>query len=354
MIYYITQTLINSANAQSVQIRKTVESLHQSGQVTLISPLCELEATLNFNWVKLRLFTYRGRVKYLNFLLQLLVNHRHPRMVYTRDILVALLYVTLGAVVIYEAHQKPSAAVNFIVGFLKNFQKFKVVTISDALRKYYLKNYKLPNDRILTIRSAVDFEKYQNTMKCSDLIDDLLPVPDQKILLHSGSIGPGRGTDLFSGILKEFPNIVILQVGGSDSDLLVLKNKIRNKRFVTVSRVECEDSLIALQLCADFSLFPMSNNVETAWCCSPMKIFEYAALGKPLVSTTVGAVSELINEQNAFTFNSDQPETLMDAIRGVLRENTITSIKTANLKTIAVNNTWKLRAETIRLFFGEH
>ena len=59
-----------------------------------------------------------------------------------------------------------------------------------------------------------------------------------------------------------------------------------------------------------------------------------------------------INE-NAFTFNSERPETLIAAIRDVLREKNITFAKTANLRSIAINNTWKVRARTIRTFFGE-
>ena len=171
---------------------------------------------------------------------------------------------------------------------------------------------------------------------------------DQKVILHSGSVGAGRGTELFSVILDEFPNLVILQLGGTEPELELVRATVKSDRLLAVPRVECEDRLIALQRSADYSFFPMSDQVATAWCCSPMKIFEYAALGKPLISTAVGAVSELISDENAYVFDSSRPESLIVAIRDLLGDEAKANRKATNLKEVAAKNTWELRAHAIR------
>lgn len=352
MIHYITQTYLNGLNAQSVQIRKTVEALHQSCDVTLISPACNLRDELACNWTKVPLILTVGKAKYLNFLLQLIISYRSPKKVYTRDVLVAALYIILGAQVIYEAHQRPSSSVNYILKYLKSSQRFRVVTISNALMKYYIARYNLESDQIFLIRSAVDYEKYQNIQVSKERLNNFLIGEGQKVLLHSGSIGLGRGTEIFSDILNRFPEITVLQIGGSARELLSLDNLINNKRFISIPRIDKEDELIALQHCADVCLFPMTDKVETAWCCSPMKIFEYAALGKPLVATTVGAVGELINEENAFVFEPGCSNSLVEALELALINDGVSSAKVQKLRSLASNNTWKLRAVAIRDLFS--
>ena len=85
-------------------------------------------------------------------------------MVYTRDILVALLYVTLGAVV-YEA-SKAFCSCKLYCWLFKKFSKVQSGHNIRCIAKYYLKNYKLQMINF-DYRNAVDFEKYQNTMKAA-------------------------------------------------------------------------------------------------------------------------------------------------------------------------------------------
>ena len=83
-----------------------------------------------------------------------------------------------------------------------------------------------------------------------------------------------------------------------------------------------------------------------------MKIFEYAALGKPLVATTVGAVGELINENNAFVFEPGCSNSLVEALELALVNDGVSSAKVQKLRSLASNNTWKLRAVAIQELYS--
>lgn len=351
MINYITSVKLGSKNAQSQQIFETCAALGQCTEdFILISPQPEKILKHEFKWIQLKTFFKKGRLKYVEFAVRSLILIKEIENVYTRDILIFFLFTVIGRYSVYEAHQPPSFWVKLLLFFVRFHRNWSIVTISGALSSYYNTNLYIKMERLHVLRSAVKYAKYAEVKRSlvGDYIRDVFPsIPCcAPILLHSGSVARGRGLDIFHEILHLHSELVLVHVGGSSTDVESLKTAIANERFYASPHVDTE-TLISFQVSADILIFPMTSEVKTYWCCSPMKIFEYAAAAKPLISTNIGSVGELVNNNNAFIVPQSDPNAVVDAVREIMSNHVSAAERGYELEKLAIQNTWEIRAQKI-------
>lgn len=229
-LYYITRVNIPSQAAQSIQISSMCEAFNNEKiEFKLISTLNRENINLQkkFNWDKIKLVT---RFKYLEFVVKSFfrVLKEKPTHIFTRDIVVGFLLSFLNVKVAYEAHKEPKTkTAHIMIKLLKNKKNFKLITISNALKKYYIKEYNYLDKKIFDYHDAVFIEKYdiyRNVSK-KDLRKELgLPL-EKTIVIHTGSLYPGRGAEHFETIIKHFKEILFVQVGGTSFNI---KNQYKN------------------------------------------------------------------------------------------------------------------------------
>ncbi|MDA9856456.1 glycosyltransferase family 4 protein [Paracoccaceae bacterium] len=226
--------------------------------------------------------------------------------------------------------------------------EFKVACISDALKNYYRVTFRFENEKIAVIRSGVDLNKYIS-IEPHDLSiffkDQTLPV-----LLHTGSISEERGAQFLADILRENCFVNLLHVGGNPEAVEKLKSKDNTGRLVALPHVDPE-KLPAIQMGATALLFPMTSSTPTAWCCSPMKIFEYAAARVNLIATCPGAVSELINSTNAYIVPENDAKAVGKALCDIVSNSAEAASKRSNLYQLARDWDYKKRAAAIMEMF---
>lgn len=353
---YITSVNIPAINAQSVQITANARAFSRAlNEFELVSPSNKNNTSSNiddvdFSWKKINLWFKTGRLKYLEFCIKALYMCSGNETVYTRDILIALLFFYFRKeCVVYEAHQKPSKIAAFIIRMLRGKEGFKVVTISNALKDFYIGTFDINETNILVAHDGIDINVYEG-IKEIDLHESFSIDRKYKILMHSGSLYKGRGAELFLPILERYPELFIFHVGGSQEIIDYWTKKISNNRFKAISHVQSHE-LVSYQVSADYLLYPMLRETKTYWCCSPMKMFEYMASGVPIISTNIGSIKEVLNDKNAFTFDPDDSSTLWSAIDLAL-ENELECMKRSNEAFENVKNsyTWEIRANAIKEF----
>lgn len=117
--------------------------------------------------------------------------------------------------------------------------------------------------------------------------------PNKKILLHTGSAYKFDVTRFDEIIAMLPPDWVFVQMGAVTSG--AISRFSTNDRMIFLGQSSHEEALAA-QLEADCLLylnFPESRMYEYT---SPLKLFEYIATGKPLISTRGGATDEVVCE----------------------------------------------------------
>jgi glycosyltransferase involved in cell wall biosynthesis len=356
-LYYITRVSIPSLAAQSVQIASMCEAFcKESIEFKLISPLTYENKDLKkiFKWDKVNIKF--KKFKYLEFTIKSFfkVLKEKPTHIFTRDIVIAFILSFVNIKVIYEVHKEPRTKIaDFFIKYLKNKSNFKLVSISKTLKEFYIKSYQYKDNQILDYHDGVCVEKYDKYRQISKkVIREELDLPKYKtIVMHTGSLYDGRGAELFEIIIKNFPEIYFVQVGGSKEYIDKWRNYYKNYSNIKIIEHQDNGILVKYQMSADLLFYPLTKKVSTWWCCSPMKIFEYMATGIPILASNIGSVEEVLTEKNAIIFNPENKQSIIDGVKWFLENREKAKQLAQNaLQEVREKYTWEKRVKNILEF----
>jgi glycosyltransferase involved in cell wall biosynthesis len=249
-------------------------------------------------------------------------NSSDETVIYSRNLSIVFLAHILGKKSAWELHDNLGKFNSFL---LKKINNLTIIAISEALINYYNEYFKEIvkenelNQNIILARSGVyidNYDKYNASQKRKLILLEQFKLPiDKTIIVHSGSLYEGRGAELFEIILSNFPDILFLQIGGKDKD--ISKWEKRYSQYLNIKFIpnQINNKLIEYQLCADLSFLPMTKQSPIWQYTSPMKAFEYMASRVPILCSDTGAVSEIINKNNAIIFDSEDENSLIEAIK---------------------------------------
>ncbi len=186
----------------------------------------------------------------------------------------------------------------------KNFILF--LSISKSLNDYW-KNYGLNSKKCYFYHDGFNLENFKN-INSQLFYRKKLSLPlNKKIITYTGSLYQDRDIDLIIKLAKEFRNYFFCIVGGPEFSKsyysnICNKNNLNNIKFV--GRVD--HSKINLYLFASNVLLAFwSKNVKTINYCSPLKLFEYMASGKNILTQNHKTIMEVLNKRTAYIYNYD-------------------------------------------------
>lgn len=153
----------------------------------------------------------------------------------------------------------------------------------------YLDRYAIENKKVIYLPNAVDdelFNSYGNYEKPSDIF------VGEKTLVYYGSLwGDWFDWDLVYGVAEKNPNIQINLIG---DDREAQKRKVDNVHFLGIKK---QIELPAYLYYSDFAILPFKVDNIAAYV-SPLKIFEYIAMNKKIISTPL---PDIIGYPNLYT-----------------------------------------------------
>ena len=123
----------------------------------------------------------------------------------------------------------------------------------------------------------------------------------------TGHIYPGRGADLLFELAKQMPAVTFWWVGGTPELVDIRQDKLTGAGMtnVTMTGFVKHEVIPLYQAAADVLLMPYSRSIEAssgqdiAGVINPMKMFEYMAAGRGIVSADLPSIREVLNEGNA-------------------------------------------------------
>lgn len=231
-----------------------------------------------------------------------------------------------------------------------------IIVVSDQLRKIVIHRWKCKK-RISVIRNSANTERF-NPRVNSVLFKKRLGLLDKRIIVFVGEVSPWQGTEtLLNAMVKvtdHVPSVVLLIVGGAHIPFLK-KMKELQKRF-NLSNVfflgkRPYSEIPRIVACADIAVAPF--DVTTA--VSPLKIFEYMAAGKPIVSTKLPDIYEILEDgKNAILVDPTSASQLADAIVTLLLNQKLASTLGRNARHLAEEKySWDKNAENVeRIYSG--
>lgn len=273
----------------------------------------------------------------------LLFTLRRNTLVYTRVRYVAAVSTILGFKTVFESHAPPST--RFQASLEKRFlrqDRSHLVLISDGLKSMYAQ-LGLKTERAVIAHDAGRLLGRLPPKK-SDFSGPCLN------LAYLGSLLPGRGIELLIQLAHTMPNRHFHIFGGlnqwkkewSIPDNFILYDELSPKQAERIV------SLFDALLMPYQQEVKIGNGLDTTAWMSPMKMFEYMLSGKPIISSELPALKEvLVHDENALLAPPNERQRWEDAIVALDNPNLRWKLAARAFDDASRLHTWDKRADAI-------
>lgn len=222
--------------------------------------------------------------------------------------------------IIFEIHQLPRT---------KNIEQQKIlykkcwliITVSDYLKKI-LVDMGVDSKKIKVLHSGHDNNIFKPSKKIKKIKDTLNIPSNSKIVMYAGSLATRKLTNfLIKSASYLDKNIYYVIIGGSTKEITEICKKEKpeeNVKFVErVPYSEVPHYLGAADLLIQYS--PPSPNPNELGSFSPVKLFEYMGMGKPILAPNLPWIREIISDQNTgMLFDPYSPKDLANKIEQLI------------------------------------
>ncbi len=320
-IALITNSRIPSLTANSIQAMKVAQALMQLGHDLRMYAPAEVEPATHESLLthyglrlspRLELLPSIKRLKRFDFIFhaQRAAKNFGAELIYTWLPQSAVLGLWSGYSVVLEMHADNSGKLG--AWWMRQFWKSngrKVMTVTtSALRNALERSTKLQfkDEAVLLAPNGVELEKYDGLPNPVEARHQL-NLPEGLTVGFTGHIYPGRGADLLFALAKEMPQVNFLWVGGTPELVEFWRGKLIEAKMtnVTMTGFVKHESIPFYQAAADILLMPYSRSIEAssgqdiAEVINPMKMFEYMAAGRAIVSADLPSIREVLNAGSA-------------------------------------------------------
>ena len=280
----------------------------------------------------------------------------NPDLVYTWPLQAAVFALWHRIPVILELHDRISGrfAPFLFKTILHSRTPKRLIFNTHALRNLYQQKYRsLLKEEITQVGpNGIELERYIS-------LPD--PATARKTLSlkagisvgYTGHFYSGRGIEILLQLAESFPGINFLWVGGTSEAVEEWRSVLATKHItnVTLTGFIPNQQLALYQAACEILLMPYgrviagSSGGNSVDVCSPMKMFEYLAAGRAIISSDLPVLHEVLNNQNALFCPADEPQAWRDALAALINDPARIQALALQAKLDSQQYSWKQRAE---------
>ncbi len=316
----IASSALPSATANSIQVMKVCQALQQVGGAVRLwvpgEPSADWAQLANFyglatffeiDWVRASRFWKRYDLAWKSVEL---AQSWGADLIYTWMLQSAVLALWRGLPVILELHDRPSGRVGprLFREFIRHPGRKRLLVITEALLERIQQEYRWspPQGVVQIAPNGTELERYADLPKPEEARRQL-GLPQMLTVVYSGSFYDGRGLELLLQLARDLPSVMFLWIGGRPQEVTVWTKRLADMGIDNVLLTGfVENSRLPLfQAAGDVLLMPYeraisgSSGGNSAEICSPMKMFDYLACGRPILASDLPVFHEVLSERNA-------------------------------------------------------
>lgn len=363
----ITNSLIPSLTANSIQAMKVCDALTELGHdLRVFAPAGEKSATpeeilthygirntFSITWLP----SFRP-LKRLDFIwyAQAAARKFNADLIYTWLPQSAALGLLNHDPVILEMHADVTG--RFGPWWLRQFWmsrgRKRMLVTTRALRKALERSTRLqfPDEALQVAPNGANLDRYAHLPNPAEARRQL-NLNDGLTVGFSGHFYAGRGMDLLFELARALPNVNFLWAGGAPDAVEEWRAKLNSARASNVTLTGfIENSHLPLyQAAADILLMPYgrvisaSSGQNIAEVINPMKMFDYMAAGRAIVSADLPVIREVLDESRAVFCEPGNVEAWTSAIQKLLADEKQRAALSANARKTIEKYTWLARAQ---------
>lgn len=366
-IVAITNSRIPSLTANSIQAMKVCDALARlDHEVILIAP----RETPPASWEELashyglqHRFEVRWRssirvLRRLDFVWQAQSDAQRlePDLIYTWLPQSAALAARRGYTVVLEMH----ADVGGLLGpwWLRRFWtrrgRRRLLVTTRALQAALERSTGLafPAADVQVAPNGVDLERYAGLPRPEDARREL-GLPDCPTAGFTGHFYRGRGMDLLYELARLLPHVNFLWVGGTAEGVQEWRVRLNsaNVTNVTLTGFVENSRLPRYQAAADVLLMPYGRSVSSssgqdiAEVINPMKMFEYMAAERAILTADLPSIREVLDARSAVFCTPGDVQAWKTALLALLQDGELRAKLARSARQEAEQHTWVARAQ---------
>jgi len=291
------------------------------------------------------------------------------QLLYTRLPQSAAIASTMGLATILETHDLPQGYFGpwIFLRFLKGKGARRLVMITQSLAMDISKKLGIPCSPPFTVIApdGVDLERYS---RLPEPVEARLTLTREKDIYtkdrlsanrftvgYTGHLYQGRGAEMFLELAARLPEFTFLIVGGEPQDVSRLQGNANCQELnnIILTGFIPNSELPRYQAACDVLIMPYQRRVaassggDISRYLSPMKLFEYLACERAIISSDLPVLQEVLNSQNAVLLSSEDIDNWVNALRKLHSEPALRKKLAMQARQDASLYTWESRAARI-------
>jgi glycosyltransferase involved in cell wall biosynthesis len=279
-------------------------------------------------------------------------------LVWSREFHAADYATALGLKTIIEHHHPFNLRQWRIARRMLHRDSFKGVAAISGVHRQILVREGWPEEKVVVAHSGVDLSAFAARDGVHDLRQTLCE-RSQPLVLYAGSLYEGKGCDQIVAAASELTHVKFVCVGGPEREAAKFRARAASLGLTNVEFTgPVAHALIPKYLlAADILLAPftaegrdIAGKVIIPFS-SPLKLFEYMAAQKPIISSNIGAIPEIItHEENGLLLTPGDVAELVKAILRLLADSALAARLATNAQNDARSYSWTDRVTRILEF----
>ncbi len=373
-IAYITNVRLPNERAHGHQIAETVKAMVSMGhEIEVFAPYRKNTISQDF-WEYYQMpgsvqLHYLGSTDYIAsrftpgafglFAMNRMVRRElenahlnHYDVLYTRTPALLPYLVYTGVPVILELHRIPRWQLS---RFVDAANHCKVVSCLTTLMRDELIAAGVEKDRLIVEPDGVDLDRFSELPNREQSRNDFNLRSDQFVLGYAGSLatmGKSKGVEDFLKALevvhKEDARIHALIAGGPEETKAELQTLIPPEAATFTGHLS-QEGVKSVFAASDVMLYlaPKSTDPFFMRDTSPLKVFEYMAAKKLIISADIPPIHDILEPRTAIFFEPGNIESIVAAVRRAKTETDQHPIKIARAYEKVEHYTWRKRTQRI-------
>lgn len=296
-----------------------------------------------------RLFYWLDILCFL-IILKLVLKLNTSDIIYTRDYLTLLLFGRLQLSYL-EIHDLPRSSVLFNL-IIKRPRHFFV--LNQYLKQALIDRGVAPS-KISIVASGIDLKDF-NIDQTKEQARLQLGLPTNKpIIMYTGQFYSWKGIETLAKVAQQLPDALFVFVGGVEPELSRFIKKFAHCANIIIKPSQPRHLIPTYLAASDILVLPNSaREIISAKYTSPLKLFEYMAARRPIVSSNLPSLREVLNEQNCLLAEPDNPESFAVAIGKLLGDSELGDRLADQAYNDVQKYSWDKRAQKILTLINAH
>jgi glycosyltransferase involved in cell wall biosynthesis len=228
-----------------------------------------------------------------------------------------------------------------------------IVVVSSVLKSQLIE-LGASAEKITVIPNGVDAERYSPCIS-GQAVRKKLNLEEKFVIGYAGTFGRWHGITVLAEAVKDIvgkiPNAHVLLIGDGvlrgEVEAILTRDGVRHKTTITGMRPS--ETVPEYLAACDTLVISAINNPDVPFFQSPIKLFEYMAMQKPVVASRAGQIQEVIQDGvNGLLIAENNPSELAEALCRLAKDESLRERLSKSARRDAVEKySWQENARAV-------